>query len=72
MWRDALAYRIIDAHRRKKAANFATPNRPMKEFPKHDGSEQAVGAVAATPDGAYLYVGEFQNSGSGLFYIAEY
>jgi hypothetical protein len=44
----------------------------VKEFLKPDGSEQAVGAVAATPDGAYLYVGEFQNSGSGLFYIAEY
>jgi len=31
-----------------------------------------VGSVAATPDGAYLYVNEFQNSGSGLFYIAEF
>jgi len=31
-----------------------------------------VGAVAATPDGAYLYVNEFQNSGSGLFHIAEF
>ena len=31
-----------------------------------------MGSVAANPDGKYLYVGEFENSGSGLYYVATF
>jgi len=65
-------YFTIDAHPSNAPVNPDGTLGPVKEFPKPDGSEQAVGSVAATPDGAYLYVNEFQNSGSGLFYIAEF
>ena len=65
-------YFVTDAHPSNAPVNADGSPGPVKEFPKADGSEQAVGAVAATPGGAYLYVNEFQNSGSGLFYIAEF
>ena len=41
----------------------------MQEFPKPDGSERAA---APNPTGTFLYVTEFQNSGSGLYYLAEF
>jgi 6-phosphogluconolactonase (cycloisomerase 2 family) len=63
---------VTDAHPSLAPVNPDGTPGAVKEFPKPDGSEQAVGAVAATPDGAYLYVNEFQNSGSGLFHIAEF
>jgi len=65
-------YFVTDAHPSNAPVNPDGTLGPVKEFPKPDGSEQVVGSVAATPNGAYLYVNEFQNSSSGLFYIAEY
>jgi hypothetical protein len=65
-------YFVMDAHPAVAPVNPDGTPGAVKEFPQPDGSERAVGSVAATPDGAHLYVSEFENTGNGLFYIAEF